>query len=87
MLAEEPDRDRGDPAIVAGLLAVTAVILLVVDRAEDYEPWTAASLRILGGLVGLALFIVLFQTLGFILPTVLMLVAWLRFFGDESWRM
>ena len=75
------------PAIVAGLLAVTAVILLVVDPAEDYEHWTIGSVRIIGGLVGLAVFIVLFQTLGFIVPTVLMLTAWLRFFGDESWRM
>lgn len=75
------------PAIVSGLLVATAAVLLVVDPAEDYEPWTTGSLRIVGGLVGLALFIVLFQALGFIVPTVLMLTAWLRFFGNESWRM
>ena len=72
------------PFIVAGLLTATAAILLVVDPAEDYEPWTTGTLRIVAGLVGLALFIVLFQTLGFILPTFLMLTAWLRYFGDES---
>ena len=75
------------PFIVAGLLAATAAVLLVVDPAEDYEAWTAGSLRIVAGLIGLALFVVLFQTLGFIVPTVLMLTAWLRFFGGESWRM
>ena len=75
------------PFIVAGLLTATAAVLLVVDPAEDYEAGTAGSLRIVAGLVGLALFIVLFQTLVFIVPTVLMLTAWLRFFGGESWRM
>jgi putative tricarboxylic transport membrane protein len=75
------------PFIVAGLLTATAAVLLFVDPAEDYEPWTASTLRIVAGLVGLALFVVLFQTLGFIVPTVLMLTAWLRFFGGESWRM
>ena len=75
------------PFIVAGLLTATAVVLLVVDPAEDYEAWTAGSLRIIAGLIGLALFVVLFQALGFIVPTVLMLTGWLRFFGDESWRM
>ena len=75
------------PFIVAGLLTATAAVLLVVDPAEDYEPWTAGSLRIVAGLIGLALFVVLFQMLGFVVPTVLMLTAWLRFFGGESWRM
>ena len=75
------------PAIVSGLLLATAAVLLVVDPAEDYEPWTVGTLRIVAGLVGLALFVVLFQALGFILPTALMLTAWLRFFAHEGWRM
>ncbi len=75
------------PFAVAGLLTATAAVLLVVDPAEDYEPWTVRSVRIVAGLAGLALFIVLFQTLGFVVPTVLMLTAWLRFFGRESWRL
>jgi putative tricarboxylic transport membrane protein len=75
------------PLIVAGLLTATAAVLLVVDPAGDYEPWTAGTVRILAGLVGLALFVVLFQTLGFVVPTIVMLTLWLRFFGDESWRL
>ncbi len=75
------------PFIVAGLMTATAAVLLVVDPAEDYEPWTAGTVRIIAGLVGLAVFVVLFQTLGFVLPTIVMLTAWLRFFGRESWRM
>jgi putative tricarboxylic transport membrane protein len=75
------------PFIVAGLLCATSAVLLLVDPAEDYESWTSGTLRIILGLAGLAVYVVLFQAIGFILPTVLMLAAWLRFFGGESWRM
>ena len=75
------------PAIVAALLTATSVALLFLDPAEDYEPWTAGTARIGAGLAGLALFIVLFQTIGFVVPAFLLLFAWLRFLGGESWRM
>ncbi len=75
------------PVIVAGLLTATSVALLFFDPAEDYEPWTAGTARIAAGLAGLALFVVLFDTIGFVVPTFLLLFAWLRFLGDESWRM
>ncbi|WP_100501341.1 tripartite tricarboxylate transporter TctB family protein [Geodermatophilus chilensis] len=75
------------PAVVAALLTGTAAALLFLDPAEDYEAWTAGTARIAAGLVGLALFVVLFVAIGFIIPTFLLLTAWLRFFGDESWRM
>lgn len=95
-LVQARDMDLGEltapgpglwPFIVAGLLTATAAVLLFVDPADDYEPWTAGTVRIVAGLAGLALFVVLFQTLGFVVPTVLMLTAWLRFFGGETWRM
>ena len=75
------------PAIVAALLTGTAVALLFLDPAEDYEPWTAGTARIVAGLAGLALFVILFQTIGFVIPAFLLLFAWLRFLGGESWRM
>ena len=75
------------PTIVAGLLIATSVVLLFLDPAEDYEPWTAGTARIVAGLAGLALFIVLFQTIGFVVSAFLLLFAWLRFLGGESWRM
>jgi putative tricarboxylic transport membrane protein len=75
------------PAIVAALLTGTAVVLLFLDPAEDYEPWTLGTARIVAGLAGLALFIVLFQTIGFVVSAFLLLFAWLRFLGGESWRM
>ena len=75
------------PAIVAALLTATSVALLFLDPAEDYEPWTAGTARIVAGLAGLALFIVLFDTIGFVVPAFLLLFAWLRLLAGESWRM
>jgi putative tricarboxylic transport membrane protein len=75
------------PAIVAALLTLTAAALLFLDPAEDYEPWTAGTARIVAGLVGLALFVLLFEIIGFVVPAFLLLLGWLRYFGDESWRM
>lgn len=74
------------PFVVALLVAGTAVILLVVDDPADYEPWTRGSVRVLGGIACLAVFVVLFEVIGFLLPAFAMLLLWLRVFGRESWR-
>jgi putative tricarboxylic transport membrane protein len=73
------------PFIVAVLLTGVAAVLVFIDPVEDYEPWTLGTVRIIAGLVGLGIFILLFQAVGFVLPAFLMLALWLRFFGDESW--
>jgi putative tricarboxylic transport membrane protein len=74
------------PFIVAFVITLTAAILLVVDDPDDYERWTRGTAQIAGGLVSLGLFIVLFQVLGFLIPAVLMLLLWLKVFGEEPWR-
>ncbi|MBN1091303.1 tripartite tricarboxylate transporter TctB family protein [Blastococcus sp. TML/M2B] len=74
------------PFLCATLLALTALVLLVVDDPEDYEPWTRGTVGIGLGLVSLAVFIVLFQEIGFLVPAVLMLLVWLRLFAREPWR-
>jgi putative tricarboxylic transport membrane protein len=74
------------PFIVALLLTGTSLVLVVIDDPADYEPWTGSSARIAGGVVGLALFIVAFEAIGFLLPAFLMLLLWLRVFGGESRR-
>jgi putative tricarboxylic transport membrane protein len=73
------------PFIVAMLLTGTALVLMVVDDPADYEPWTRGSLRIVGGLGVLAVFVLAFDAVGFVLPAFLMLLLWLRVFGRESW--
>lgn len=74
------------PFIVALLLTGSSLILVAVDDPEDYERWTRGSARIAGGVAGLAVFVVAFEAVGFVLPAFLMLLLWLRIFGHESWR-
>ena len=74
------------PFLVATLLALTALLLLFIDDPADYEPWTRNALGIVGGLAGLAVFIVLFEIIGFFIPSILMLLFWLRLFAKEPWR-
>ncbi len=74
------------PFVVAGLLTLTAAVLLVVDDPDDYEPWTRGTVGIGLGLLSLGVFIVLFERLGFVLPAMLMLLVWLRLFAREPWR-
>lgn len=70
----------------AVLAASSAVLLIFGRRAEDYEKLTGRVLAIALGVVSLGLFVVLFQRVGFELPTLLVFVFWLRFLGGESWR-
>ena len=74
------------PFGVSLLVVAVCLILLVIDDPDDYESWTLGTARIVGGLFSLGVFIVLFEALGFLIPAVLMLLLWLKLFGDESWR-
>lgn len=74
------------PFIVAAVVVGTAAALLLVDHPDDYETWTRGTLSIIGGLVSLAIFILLFQAIGFLIPSVLMLLLWLRLFAQEPWK-
>lgn len=74
------------PFMVGLLVTVTSAVLLVVDDPADYEPWTRGTVIIVGGLVSLGVFILLFQALGFLVPAVLMLLLWLKVFAEEPWK-
>jgi putative tricarboxylic transport membrane protein len=74
------------PFMVAILITVVSAILLVIDDPDDYEAWTRGTAFIVGGLVSLGVFIALFKVLGFLIPAVLMLLLWLKVFGEEPWR-
>lgn len=72
--------------MVAILITATGAILMVIEDPDDYEPWTRGTAHIAAGLVSLGVFIALFQALGFLIPAVLMLLLWLKVFGEEPWR-
>ncbi|MBK5250837.1 MAG: tripartite tricarboxylate transporter TctB family protein [Actinomycetales bacterium] len=74
------------PFIVSTVVVGTAAALLFIDHRDDYETWTRGTLIIIGGLVSLGIFILLFEAIGFLVPAVLMLLLWLRLFAQESWK-
>lgn len=74
------------PLVVASIVVASAAILLVVDNRADYEAWSGRSARILGGVAGMAVYIVAFSYLGVAIATALLLAVWLRVFAGESWR-
>ena len=74
------------PFMVSILITGVAAILLFIDDPEDYEPWTRGTLLIVGGLVSLGVFIVLFKAFGFLIPAMVMLLLWLKVFGEEPWK-
>ncbi|MFF5992665.1 tripartite tricarboxylate transporter TctB family protein [Prauserella flavalba] len=74
------------PFIVSALIIVTAAALLFTEDSTTYERWDRRTLRVVAGLTSLAVFVVLFQLLGFLLAAGLLLLVWMRFIGHESWR-
>ncbi|MBC2932096.1 tripartite tricarboxylate transporter TctB family protein [Nocardioides sp. zg-1228] len=74
------------PMINAVIFTAICAALVLVDRRADYEKWSKRSLQVLAMLGSLVVYVVLFQVLGFLLASTLMLAVWLRVFGRESWR-
>ena len=77
------------PLLVAGALVVLGIVLAARARhTSDAEGFTRGGLLVVGGgLVSMVLFVVAVGTVGFEIPAVLLMVAWLRFLGRESWRL
>jgi putative tricarboxylic transport membrane protein len=75
------------PTAVSLIVIGTAALLVFRDIPEDYEAWSRHSLVAAAGFGILALFIQLFQVIGFLPASVLMLFVWLKVLAKESWRM
>jgi len=74
-------------AVAVAVTALSVAQLAFGRRAEDTEQFTRSSaLTGLGvlSLVGLA---ALLPVIGFEVPSLVLMVVWLRFLGGESWRM
>ncbi|GAA2261848.1 tripartite tricarboxylate transporter TctB family protein [Glycomyces scopariae] len=79
------------PLIVAGLLVACGVgITVVAATAKAHAPngteaFTRGTTAVLCAAGALAVYASLFEVVGFEAPTLLLLFAWLRFLGRESW--
>jgi hypothetical protein len=82
------------PLIVAALLVACGVAIIVVALAaksfeahpvNGTEAFTRGTVAVLAAAGALAVYASLFEVVGFELPTLLLLFAWLRFLGRESW--
>jgi putative tricarboxylic transport membrane protein len=73
------------PFIAAVLMLGSTVVVAITDSLSDYEPWGKESVRTLIALASLVVFAVLFTLLGFTVPAVLLMLLWLRMFGQMRW--
>ncbi len=76
------------PFVTSSVLVAASILLLIFGRGlgEDYESFTGGARVIALGVVSLGVFVILFQRVGFELPSLLVFIFWLRFLGRESWR-
>ena len=75
------------PFTVSAVIVVASLVLLIIERSEDYERFTGKTWLVVAGALSTGVFIYLFQWFGFIVPAFLTLVFWLRYLGKESWKM
>lgn len=73
------------PAMVAAVLAALTVFLLLNERHSEVEGLTPRSWKVAVAVATLVVFVFGLAYLGLILPTVLLLVFWFRWLGDEPW--
>jgi len=82
------------PLTVAVLLVVAGAGIIVsaaiakrrsATTSNGTEAFTSGTFAVLAAAGGLAVYASLFEIVGFEVPTLLLLFAWLRFLGRESW--
>lgn len=73
------------PALVGASIMLGSGAILIAG--SDGEPFVRRSWHVLIATLALIGFVVLFQTVGFVLPALLILAFWLRVISKESWRM
>jgi putative tricarboxylic transport membrane protein len=74
------------PTVLSVALIVGSVVVLVIRPRDDCESFTSTMPVIILGIVSLLGFALLFQRVGFEIPTLAVLVLWLKVIGRESWR-
>jgi putative tricarboxylic transport membrane protein len=76
------------PMLVSLTLSVLAVVLAAfARRTRDAERFGRPCLIVAAVVAGMAVFTALLGTVGFEIPSFVLLLAWMRFLGRESWRL
>ncbi|MFG3341078.1 tripartite tricarboxylate transporter TctB family protein [Glycomyces sp. NPDC048151] len=77
------------PLIVACLLVASGIGIIAVTAKSrrDTEAFTRGTVAVLAAAGGLAVYASLYEIVGFEVPTVLLLFAWLKILSRESWLM
>jgi hypothetical protein len=74
------------PALASLLLVGAGSWTLIFERGtRDAEQFSRGAIGITVGLAGLVVFVLLISRIGFEIPTLLVMVLWLKVLGRESW--
>jgi putative tricarboxylic transport membrane protein len=74
-------------AVAVAVTALSVAQIVFGRRAEDTEQFTRASALTGLGVLSLLGLAALLPVIGFEVPSLVLMVIWLRFLGGESWRM
>lgn len=83
--AEEPGPGMWPLIVGIAMVALAAAQLLRPTESGPVERFTADTWIVAVGVVSLLAYTALFERVGFEIPTVALLVVWLRVLGRESW--
>ena len=71
--------------ICLALVGCSTALLIGGRRFRNAERFTPRSLRVLAAIAGISLFVAVVPYVGFEFPSILLIFAWVRFFGREPW--
>ncbi|GAA2026733.1 tripartite tricarboxylate transporter TctB family protein [Terrabacter terrae] len=74
-------------AVSVAVTALSVAQIAFGRRAEDTEQFTRSSVLTGLGVLSLVGLAALLPVIGFEVPSLVLMVVWLRFLGGESWRM
>jgi integral membrane sensor domain MASE1 len=75
------------PAVVGAAMAITSLALLVNPRHSGTEErFSREATLVVIGVLSLFAYALLFERLGFEIPTLALIVLWMKVIGREKWR-
>lgn len=73
------------PLTVSVVLVLLSALLVGLRDHSGQEVWTHGSVIVVGAIVSLLVFILLFPLIGFTVPAIALSLLWLRVIGRERW--